>query len=364
VYAAPRFLTLVLLVAALGCAHTTPAPPASAMAPSPLHSPWDATPVAITAEPYDCGPPILIAPDITITSSQKNLSPDVKQSIYSESDASLHDLTRRTVAAADAFRRTGSRAAAQCVIMLLSEAAAHRAMAGYMADKDAWQEQNMALRSAAIAYLKVRDAGVETPDQTHIMTTWMEEIVHRERAFYEKSHCGPNGCGIRNHHGLSVAMTAASIAIAAQDHRLFQWALNQYSLAVDSIDDRGMLHYDMQHAYALKFNLESTAELVQIAEFGEGNGVPLYEYDNGRIHLLIHTVTRGLIDPGPFSNATGTEQRIPKTLQPWEITWASVYNQRFPDQLITSLLVQAGPAGADMWGGQPWDPQGELDPAQ
>jgi poly(beta-D-mannuronate) lyase len=353
-----RGLLLLPAIILFGCTHVTPAPPpAHALAPTPLASPWDAVAVAPSPQPYDCGPPIAINPDITVTSSQNKLSEEVRQAIYSESDVALHDLSHRTLAAADTYRRTGSQSAAMCVIALLSDAASRHAMAGYMADDDAWQEQNMALRAVSIAYLKVRSASVATPAETGLITAWLTDIARQERARMETGRCTPNNCELWTHRGLGVAMSAAAVGIAAGDHDLFLWAVAQYRAAVDAVDDRGMLHYDTRGVYALKFNIDSAAELVQIAELGEANGLRLYDESNGRIHLLVHTVTRGLVDTGPYAAAAGEEQRLPKKMEPWEISWASNYNQHFPDPLITSLLKQVSPDGADIWGG-------DLSPAQ
>jgi hypothetical protein len=350
-----RCLLLIPAVALLGCPSATTAPPQQALAPAPphltLHSVWDTTPIAPTAQPYDCGAPIPINPDITITSSQDHLAPSVRAAIYSESDVALHDLSHRTLAAADTFRRNGSQAAALCVIALLSDAASHHAMAGYMADDDAWQEQNMALRAVSIAYLKVRAAAGATPTETGLIDAWLTDIARQERTRAEAGHCSPNNCELWTHRGLGVAMSAAAIGVAADDHDLFAWAVDQYRAAVSAIDDRGMLHYDTRGAYALKYNISSTAELVQIAELGTANGLPLYDESNGRIHLLVHTVTRGLIDPGPYATATGENQRMPARMQAWEISWATNYNQHYPDPLIAQLLKQVSPDGADIWGG-------------
>jgi poly(beta-D-mannuronate) lyase len=350
----PRILFLIPAFALLGCPNSAPtAPPQQALAPPPphitLHSPWDNLTITPSAQPYDCGALILINPDITITSSQNNLAPEVRSAIYSESDVSLHDLSRRSIDAADNFLRTGSRAAAACVLSQLATSAQRHAMAGYMADADAWQEQNMALRSVAIAFLKVRRAA--SPQDAALINAWLTDIARQERTHEETGRCTPNNCELWTHRGLGVAMAAAAIGIAADDHDLFAWAVAQYTAAVKAIDDRGMLHYDTRGAYALKYNISSAAELVQIAELGAANGLPLYDEDDSRIHLLVHTVTRALIDPGPFAAAAGEDQHMPKKMETWEISWAANYNQRFPDPLITQLLQQASPAGTDFWGG-------------
>jgi len=356
-----RHLALFSSIALLGCAHLplAPAPgPAPVLSQTHLRSPWEAAPVALTTQPYNCPPLAPISPDILVTNgvgAQKKVSDTVQQAVYAESDAALHELSARSVAAADNFRHTGSQAAARCVIILLSNAAADHSMAGYMATADAAQEQNLALCSVAIAYLKVRDSGLATPDEADLIGAWMEDIARQERNRIESTACGKTYCELKAHEGLSIAMASAAVGVAANDPSMLHWAIAQYRTAVAGIDGRGMLHFDTHGAYALKFNLLSAAALVQIAEFAETNGEPLYAYDGGRIHLLIRTVSRGLIDPGPYVSAAGIEQHLPSSLEPWQVIWAAVYNRRFPDPVLTGLLQQIGPRGDDMWGGEPID---------
>ena len=277
----------------------------------------------------------------------------MKGADHPEFDAALQDLTQRTVDAADAYRSTGSRAAARCVISLLAHAAADHALAAYMATSDETQEQNMALRAVAIAYLKVRNSGVVAQREGALIGAWLEDIAGQERARMVSAPCGQNTCVSRDHHGISIVMANAAVAIARDDRRLFKWSLGQYKDAVRQIDGRGMLRYDTQGQNALRFNLVSAACLVQIAEFGAANQIDLYDEGHGLLHLLVNTVSRGLVDAGPYTAATGVQQRMPATIEPWEITWAAAYNRRFPDPVLTGLLQQAGARGSEMWGGDP-----------
>ncbi len=346
-----RIRLLAAIIPILGCPHL-----AASSAPSAhLISPWDTAPVSTTSAPYDCGPSAPIAPDITITKNlnNSNLSPVVKEVAYPESSTALRDLAARTVAASDAFLHTGGRAAARCTITLLADAAADHAMAGYMASSDAAAEQSITLRSIAIAYLKVRGSGAATPEEQALISAWLEDVAQQERARLTEGRCPQKRFGAHGHHGIAIVLADEAVAISNNDWKLVDWSLKQYRDAVQQIDGRGMLAADTHGQYALKFNLLSAACLAQIAELAEVNGVDLYDYDKGRIGILIEAVSRGLIDPGPFSKATGTAQSVPSAIQPWEVVWAAGYNRRFPDPILSGLLQQAGAAGADMWGGEP-----------
>ena len=146
-------------------------------------------------------------------------------------------------------------------------------MAGRMDSTQAWKDQNRTLRSLSIAYLKVRNSGEIKPDDAGLVLAWFSDVVNQEREHYDdKTKCTRNACARLGHQGLETAMAAAAIAIAANDHTLYDWAISSYYLAVDHIEDNGMLHYDLEHRYALKFHIESAAALVQIAEFSLANG--------------------------------------------------------------------------------------------
>lgn len=362
----PSSLLLALpVVLALGCAHTLPAPPpTAALAPDNLRSPWDNTPVRANAQlSYDCGAPVPIGPDITVTTSldsgRKNLSEDVKAAVYSESSRALQDLSKRVVSAADMYRNTGNLAAAACVSELLTDAAAHMALTGTMVSTDAWNQHNYGLRATTIAYLKVRPSGVIDPQHAMVIATWLDGLARMERAYVEGLGCVDRKCPVHSRTGNQVATAAAAAAVADNDPGLFHWAVGEYKSAVGSINDQGMLRYDSKGRWAVKWNLQSAAALVQIAELAETNNEPLYGYDNGRIHLLVHTVALGLIDPAPFKNATHAEQRLYNPIPAWQVVWASVYVRRFPDPVLKGLLHQVGPVSVDMWGGEPWAAEDE-----
>ena len=335
-------------------------PSAHASRPEALRSPWDSKPVALSSIPYHCPPAVPISPDISITArldDEDNPTPDaVKEAVYAESTHALNQFTNHFVHAADNYRDTGSPEAAKCAIELIAAAAEGNAMAGNMASRLAWQHQNSTLRAAAIAYLKVRGSGVIRPDQSSVILDWMTGIVQQERFYYEHLSCGKKSCDLLGHRGLEVALATAAIGIARNDRGMLKWGIDQYRTAVESIGASGTLHYDNKGRYALRSNDESAASLVLIAELAQANGEQLYDYDHGRIQILVHTVTRGLVDPSPFRAANHADQLIASPLTSAEVSWLAPYNSRFPDPVAASLIQQAGPAGADVWGGDPPEP--------
>src|ERR1700684_3799058 len=136
-------------------------------AQSPLRSPWDGRPVPTTDTPYTCPPIAHLSRDLTTdgfySDSKSSVIDPAKWKAYSESSGPYKNLGDRAVAAADAYRTTGSREAAQCVLGLLNTAAADGVFTGKMSSRQAYYVQGWVIGAMAIAYLKVRDSGLAHP---------------------------------------------------------------------------------------------------------------------------------------------------------------------------------------------------------
>jgi poly(beta-D-mannuronate) lyase len=324
-----------------------------------LLSPWDMRQVAPRQVAYECGRPVQVDPTISILKANYQsggtpASGDVKAAAYAESSAAVDQLASRVVHAADVYQQTGSVAAAQCVGMLLTAAADDHAMAGWMASRDVAYELAKGLRAMSIGYLKIRDSGATQPAQDDEIVAWMVDVAHKLRGYYEHPDCTGGVCDEYNRRALTGAFAIASVGIAANDRGMFRWSLGKYREAVQHIDGMGMLQEDCVGQWTLKFHLESVAALVQLAEYGELNGESMYAYDHNRVQAIIHTATRGLVDPTPFVNRVHKKQTIPKTIEGWEIGWATLYVRRYPDSVIEGLLRQSSDAGLDAWGGEPF----------
>jgi len=368
-----RELALALFVLALGCwtreglarppaAATAPpgAPPGAAPARHGLLSPWDMRQIAPSQMAYECPEEMEIAPTISILDRKYRANPNTSQAVqdaaYAESSEAVAQLAARVVRAADTYQQTGSLAAAGCAAKLLGTAAFDHAMAGGMASRQAEYFQTQGLRALAVGYLKIRGSGVVPQEQNDLILDWLVDIANQQREYYGHIECRDPGkiCNRYNQQGSSAGWAVASVGIAVNNPAMFGWGLARFREAVSHIDGGGMVAQCAHGEYLLKFNLEMVAALVPLAEYGELNGEAMYAYDHGRVHDLIHTVTRGLVDPTPFEKRVKTAQTLPRTFEGWEISWATTYVRRFPDGVIEGLLQQANDKGLDLWGGEPY----------
>ena len=328
-------------------------------ADSPLHSPWDSHAVTLTDQPYTCSAPAPLPRDLQIgsyyTDSHHSIIDPARKEEHDAIQKPITDFGRELAKAADDYRSTGSRTAAQCVIGLLEGAARLGVLAGKMMSSQAYYEQGWALSSWSIAYLKVRGSGLASSQQTKAITSWFKDLAEDNRDYYERKRGNPHSDAHNNHlywAGLAISATG----VACNDRKLFNWGTDAYKEGVGKITSEGTLPAEMERASrALHYHLYALAPLIILAEFGEANGLDLYAEKNFAIKRLVARCIAGLQDPNFFAERTGTPQERPDKIVGADIGWAKPYVRRFPDPQISALLEKAEWISYTTWGGLPPD---------
>lgn len=323
-----------------------------------LRSPWDAHRVTLSDASFTCLAAPQLPHDFATNSyyvdSHHSIPDPVLKKKYQDSVAGVEDFSRAVVLAADAFQTTGSRAAAQCVASLLENAADQKTLTGAMDGHQASYVQGWNLGAWAVAFLKVRGSGVVTDDQQKRIAGWLKKLAEENRGYYEhkREHHGPSDA--HNNHLYWAAFAIGAAAIANDDRRLFQWAIDAYREGVKDIGADGTLPMEMDRGQmALHYHLYALAPLIMLAEFGESNGIDLYAERDYAIRRLIARCVAGLQDPGFFQQRTGVPQVTDPDIQAWQISWAQPYTRRFPDAKLSELLAKAPRMNYTMLGGLP-----------
>ncbi len=141
-----------------------------AAAEQPLRSPWDGKPVAMTSAPYSCPATPNIAPDLItdgfyrLDDPTHSIVDPVRQAAYQKSSGPVKAAGQAVVAAADAYRTTGSRQAAECALKFIAAMAEQHSLTGKMSSNQAYYVQGWVAGAIAIGYLKIRDAHLATPE--------------------------------------------------------------------------------------------------------------------------------------------------------------------------------------------------------
>jgi poly(beta-D-mannuronate) lyase len=334
------------------------AAPPRVIAEQNLRSPWDLSQVQITTSPYHCPAPIHLSPDLTTdgfySDSKSSIIDPVKWKAYAESSGPYKNLGDEAVTAADAYRTTGSREAAQCVLGLLNTAAADGVFTGKMSSRQAYYVQGWVIGALAIAYLKVRGSGLDHPEEATSQTNWMKTVARQTMDYYDNARSKPGG-EAENNHLYWAGVEVAAIAIAANDRSLFDWAMATYKNGVQQITPEGTLPLEMRRGQrALHYHLYAIAPLVYLAEFGEDNGIRLFAENDYALKRLVNLAVAGLAGSGYFDRETGIKQDTPKDQPTAEaISWAKIYVKHFPDPQISVLLAQASSLSYMYLGGLP-----------
>jgi poly(beta-D-mannuronate) lyase len=323
-----------------------------------LRSPWDMSIVKLTDASYDCPEPAHLSPDLTTdgfySDSKSSIIDPAKWKAYSESSGPYKKLGDQVVAAADAYRTTGSRVAARCALKLLTTAAADGVFTGKMSSRQAYYVQGWVIGAAAIAYLKIRASGVVQPEDREALTSWMKTVVRQTMDFYDAAMAKPGGAS-GNNHLYWAGVEVAAIAIAADDHSMFDWAVATYKNGVGQITPEGTLPLEMRRGQrALHYHLYAITPLVYLAEFGKDNGLDLFAENNFALKRLVDRAIAGLKGSGYFDRQAGVPQDTPKgppTAE--EISWAKVYDYSFPDPEISVLIAEASSLSYMYLGGLP-----------
>ena len=329
-------LVLIFLAAVVPTYSATPA--------KPLRSPWDGKSVTMTGATYACPAIVHIAPDLVtdgfyrLDDPTHSIIDPVRQEAYRKSSDGVKSVGLEIVKAADTYRSTGSKQAAQCAMNQILTLAQEHSLAGKMSSSQAYYVQGWVVGAISIAYLKVRETGLATPQQSEMIAAWLQSIGKQTVAYYEEHKKA------RNNHLYWAGVELAAIGVAADDPKDFAWAIGTYNTGVDQIQPDGTLPLEMARgSRALHYHLYALAPLVLLAEFGEANHMDLYARANGAIHRLVNTSVAGLQDPTPFAKATNVQQEVPKTTSGDQIGWAPPYVKRFPNPTLEQK-IQAAPS--------------------
>ena len=309
-----------------------------------LRSPWDGKAVKASGLAYACPAGVHLPVDFVtdgfyaLNDPTHSIVDPARMKAYAASSGPVKQDGNEVVAAADAYRTTGSVSAARCAIAHIEANARGRALTGKMSSNQAYYVQGWVLGAEAIAYLKVRDSGAVSPEQAAVILPWMKQVAQQARDYYDAKE-KKDGASSLNNHDYWAAVELGAVGIAANDQMDFDWAMKAARSGIAAIRSDGTLPEEMRRGTrALHYHLYAAAPLVMLAELGDPNGAGLYAASDGALKRLVRVSTAGLLDPSLFEKTTGIRQEVPVPPTGEAIGWARPFNRRFPDATITKLL--------------------------
>ena len=325
----------------------------------PLRSPWDGIPIKRTEAAFACPAIAHIAPDLVtdgfyrLDDPTHSIIDPVRQEAYRKSSDGVKGVGIAIVKAADDYRATGSRKAARCAMTQILALAQEHSLTGKMSSNQAYYVQGWVVGAIAIAYLKIRETGIATPEQTETIANWLQSVGEQTIGYYEAHKKVGHGDG-KNNHLYWAGVDLAAIGVVADNRKDFDWAIAAYDSGVDQIQPDGTLPLEMARGRrALHYHLYALAPLVLLAEFGEANHIDLYAHANGSLHRLVNASVAGLQNPAPFAKASGVEQEMPKKIDAGQIGWAPPYLRRFPNPALARMVQDSPSLSVYYLGGLP-----------
>ncbi|GAB1615498.1 mannuronate-specific alginate lyase [Pseudomonas sp. NGC7] len=133
-----------------------------------------------------------------------------------------------------------------------------------------------------------------------------------------------------NNHSYWAAWSVMATAVATDRRDLFDWAVKEYKVGANQIDDQGFLPNEIKRKQrALAYHNYALPPLAMIASFAKVNGVDLRSENNFALQRLGEGVLAGARDPRHFAERAGAKQDM-KDLKvdskyAWLEPWCALY---------------------------------------
>ena len=134
-----------------------------------------------------------------------------------------------------------------------------------------------------------------------------------------------------NNHSYWAAWSVMATAVATDRRDLFDWAVKEYKVGANQIDDQGFLPNEVKRKQrALAYHNYALPPLAMIASFAKANGVDLRSENNFALQRLGEGVLAGARDPRHFAERAGEKQDMKDlkvdTKYAWLEPWCALYH--------------------------------------
>lgn len=231
----------------------------------------------------------------------------------------------------DAYVRDGDVGDANCVATWMSDWASAHALETRPVGTQGLHERQYALGGLSATYLKIRyDTRIDAGSKAAIKK-WLHSLGVAVMADYN---------GYSNNHAYWAGFEIALTAIATNDSEMFDWAIQQYSKAIDQLTSDGTLSQEMARAgLQIHYHNFSLDALVFLAETATTQGIDLYAAHDHRIRKLVDLVVATLIDREAIAPFTSDRQdRYPPNIE--DLAWMEPYYARFHDDRLVPWLTR------------------------
>ncbi len=277
--------------------------------------------------------------------SQSSVIDPQKMKAYRADVQTVRDYENLISKLADTYQLRGKApTVADCLLSTLERWAVADAFLG-KASKQGGYVRKWALATTAAAYQKLPYLPSSTQHQR--IQDWLRQWGNLVLLDYSTDTTRTDN------HLYWAGWALAATAVALDEPKYLDWAVEVYKRGVDQITEDGFLPVELKRrSKALHYHVYALGPLVMIAETAAANGVDLYSYRNGRLHQAIQTTLVGWNDPNLFETRTGYSQTFVGAQNARKLTWLEPYLARFPNPDYDALIRQDRPLNIPRLGGK------------
>ncbi|NQD96068.1 mannuronate-specific alginate lyase, partial [Pseudomonas sp. CrR25] len=223
------------------------------------------------------------------------------------------------------YLRDGQPQQLDCALQWLSHWAEAEALLSTEYNHTGKSIRKWALGSLASAYLRLKFSASQPlashPQQARRIEAWFVELA--ERTVRDWSDLPLRKI---NNHSYWAAWSVMATAVASDRRDLFDWAVAQFRVAANQVDEQGFLPNELKRKQrALAYHNYSLPPLAMVAAFAQANGVDLREANQGALERLAERVLAGVAEPHAFAAKAGAKQDLAELKKSSKFAWLEPY---------------------------------------
>ena len=248
---------------------------------------------------------------------------------FRESTASITKLERGVSKQVMGYMRDGRPEQLDCTLTWLTAWAKADALLSTDFNHTGKSMRKWALGSVASAYLRLKFSESKPlaayPQQSQLIEAWFSKLgdqVVKDWSYLPLKKV--------NNHSYWAAWSVMATAVATDRQDLFDWAVEQYRVGANQVDDEGFLPNELNRKQrALAYHNYALPPLAMIASFANANDVDLRTENRDALSRLAKRVMEGVNDPDEFASKAGEKQDMDDLKIDSKFAWLEPYCQLY-----------------------------------